>query len=66
LAGSLLGILISISTIVRGMGTVQISYVPPFLAISVIILSVIIGILTGLYPAKRATEISALDALRYE
>jgi ABC-type lipoprotein release transport system permease subunit len=28
--------------------------------------AVILGIFTGLYPARRATKIDALDVLRYE
>jgi ABC-type antimicrobial peptide transport system permease subunit len=66
LAGQVFGIILSVTTVLRGIGIVQVSYVPPFLAISVMVLSVVIGVLTGFYPARRATKISALDALRYE
>ena len=34
--------------------------------IGVLLLAVVVGVLVGLYPAKRAKKISALDALRYE
>lgn len=37
----------------------------PFL-VSIFILSLVVGFLTGLYPARRARKINALDALRYE
>lgn len=34
--------------------------------IFVFVLSVVVGLITGLYPSNRARKISALDALRYE
>jgi len=34
--------------------------------LGVFIFSFIVGLLTGLYPARRATKINALDVLRYE
>lgn len=66
LAGKLVGIIFSIFTIAKGVGFVDISFVPlPFLLV-VVCLSLLVGIATGIYPAKRATKISALNALRYE
>lgn len=65
-AGKLVGIIISIFTIPRGLGYIDISYLPlPFILI-VLFLSLNVGIFTGIYPARRATKISALNALRYE
>ena len=66
LAGKLVGLILSIFSLVKGVGIVDVSYLPfPFLA-TIIILSLVVGIATGMYPAKRATKISALNALRYE
>jgi putative ABC transport system permease protein len=66
LMGKLLGVILSIFSLSKGVGWVNISYVPfPFIAF-IIILSFIVGVITGIYPARRATRISALDALRYE
>lgn len=66
LAGKLLGLILSVFAIIKGVGFVDISYLPlPFL-ILIIGLSLIVGIMTGFYPARRATKISALNALRYE
>ena len=64
--GKLIGLLISVLAIVQGQGYVDITYIPVVLAIAMVVGSAIIGVLTGWYPSKRATEVSALDALRYE
>jgi len=34
--------------------------------IMIFVFSVIVGVLTGIFPSKRAQKISPLDALRYE
>ena len=39
---------------------------PPVFGILVIAIVVIVGVATGVYPSKRASKISALNALRYE
>jgi putative ABC transport system permease protein len=65
-AGKLVGLILSVFSLIRGVGFVDISYLPfPFL-ITIIFLSLLVGIATGIYPAHRATKISALNALRYE
>ncbi|MFH2019574.1 MAG: FtsX-like permease family protein [bacterium] len=66
LAGKLLGVILSIFSIVKGVGWIDVSYIPPLFVIFVLVLSFTVGVVTGIYPAKRATKISALDALRYE
>jgi len=66
LAGKLLSIILSAFAAFSGFGFIDIVFLP-FLFIAIIIfLSFSVGFLTGLYPARRATKISALDALRYE
>lgn len=65
-AGKLLSVVLSALSIVKGVGFVDVSYVPIPFVLFVLFLSVLVGILTGYYPAKRATKISALNALRYE
>ena len=66
LFGKLAGLFLSFFSIVRGVGFVDISYLPfPFVLV-VVFLSLLVGIATGIYPARRATKISALNALRYE
>ena len=45
---------------------VNMFYIPQWFLLTIIILSVFIGYLTGLYPSHRAAKINPLDALRYE
>jgi len=66
LAGNLLSLLISVRSLTMGLGYINISSIPLMLVLFVVGLSLIVGIFTGYYPAKRATKISALNALRYE
>lgn len=64
--GKLAGLVLSFFAIFKGVGFVDISYVPISFVLVIIFLSLLVGIATGIYPAKRATKISALNALRYE
>lgn len=66
LIGKILSLILTAFSLVKGVGVVDISYVPPIFVLMVLLLSVIVGILTGYFPARRATKISALNALRYE
>ena len=64
--GKIVGLVLSFFAIFKGVGFVDISYVPISFVLVIIFLSLLVGIATGIYPAKRATKISALNALRYE
>jgi len=64
--GKLAGLGLSFFAIFKGVGFVDISYVPISFVLVIIFLSLLVGIATGIYPARRATKISALNALRYE
>lgn len=64
--GKIVSIVLSFFAVFKGVGFVDISYVPFSLIVAVIFLSFFVGIVTGIYPARRATKISALNALRYE
>lgn len=66
LFGKIVSMLLSVFSIMRGVGFIDITYVPPMFIFLVLVLSIFVGIFTGLYPAHRATKISALNALRYE
>ncbi len=66
LAGKLLGLVLSVVAISQGVGYLDITYVPPTFILIILFLSTLVGTVTGIYPARRATKISALNALRYE
>lgn len=66
IGGKALGAGLSLLSLFKGAGTIDVSYIPPVFIIAILIFSLIVGIVTGIYPARRATSISALNALRYE
>lgn len=66
LLGKLAGLGLSLFAIFKGVGFVDISYIPLSFVLVIVFLSLLVGVATGIYPAKRATKISALNALRYE
>lgn len=66
IAGKILGIILSAFAVFKGAGFIDVSYIPLSFIILIVSLSFIVGLITGIYPARRATKISALNALRYE
>jgi putative ABC transport system permease protein len=66
LLGQLTSFVISIFSITQGLGYLQVTYIPLSFVIFILLISFIVGIVTGLYPARRARNTSALNALRYE
>ncbi len=66
LAGKLVSLLLSTISVSHGLGFLDVAAIPLGFVMLVIFLSIMVGIFTGWYPAKRATRISALNALRYE
>lgn len=64
--GYLISLILTLLSISRGAEPLQIVYLPISIAVLIVMISAVIGIITGFYPARRATKISALDALRYE
>lgn len=64
--GKLLSIALSSIAIARGVGFVDVSAVPFSFVLVIVLLAIVVGIITGYFPARRATKISALNALRYE
>ncbi len=65
-AGRLLSLTLSVISVSKGAGFIDVSFLPLNFIILIVMLSLVVGFVTGMYPASRATKISALDALRYE
>jgi len=66
LMGKILSLSFSVVSISKGFGIIDVSYIPFMFLLVILILALIIGLITGIYPSRRATKISALNALRYE
>ncbi len=65
-AAKILEVIVSGYAMAKGVGYLNMVSIPFSFVLVIIILSLLVGFLTGLFPAKRATKISALNALRYE
>lgn len=66
IVGKILELGLSIYAIANGAGSLTVVDIPFFFAVFIVFLSFLVGVFTGIYPARRATKISALNALRYE
>jgi len=66
ISGKLLSLVLTSISIVKGQGAMNMSYLPWFFVLFIIGISFLVGMITGWYPSKRARQISALNALRYE
>lgn len=64
--GKLASIVLTLIALRSGVGVIDVSYVPPDLVFYIVLLSLFVGFVTGIYPAQRAKYISALNALHYE
>lgn len=65
-AGKLVSLILTSIALASGEGILNVTYIPFALTASILVFSFVVGILTGWYPAHRATKVSALNALRYE
>ena len=49
-----------------GSGTATISIIPWWVALAALVFAILIGVMAGYYPARRAMNLSALESLRNE
>ena len=66
IVGKSIGIILTFFSIFKGQGFIDVSQIPYTFILVIMFLSFLVGLVTGIYPAKRSKKISALDALRYE
>jgi len=66
ITGKMVGAVLSAFAVFKGIGIIDVSYIPISFILIITSLSLLVGVFTGFYPARRATKISALNALRYE
>ena len=64
--GKFIGLILTLVSLDKGLGFIDVAFIPADFVFIVLILSLFVGVLTGIYPARRAKKISALNALRYE
>lgn len=62
----LINIIFNVLAFRNGHATLNFVYIPYYFVIAIIIFIFFLGLVTGLMPARRASRIHALDALRYE
>ena len=64
--GKLVNVILNYYAQSMGGERVSIFYAPWVFLLAMAAVSVLVGLLTGLYPARRAVKVKALDVLRYE
>ena len=64
--GRILSLVLSSISLANGQGFINVATIPWFFTLFILGVSFLVGIVTGWYPSKRARQISALNALRYE
>lgn len=66
ICGKLVSLVLSIISLLNKSTFIDITRIPFEFSATIMIVSALVGIITGYYPAKRAIQISPMDALRYE
>jgi len=65
-AGKIVNLVLNYYAKSMGGESVSVFYSPISFIIGIVLISLLIGILTGLYPARRAVKVKSLDVLRFE
>jgi ABC-type lipoprotein export system ATPase subunit/ABC-type lipoprotein release transport system permease subunit len=66
LSGAVLSFFISLYSIANSGEWIYVTRLPLIISVLILLSAAILGLLTGLYPARRASRMSALNAIRYE
>ncbi len=66
IAGEIFNIFLNQYAIRNGGDTVNIFHYPLWFILAILAFSLTVGVLTGLYPSKRASKVNSLDVIRYE
>ncbi|RMD59411.1 FtsX-like permease family protein [Candidatus Parcubacteria bacterium] len=66
LGGEFFNYLLNVLAGALGGEKLDLFYTPPWFVVLIVVFSTLVGLLTGLYPAKRAAKLNCLDALRYK
>lgn len=64
--GKIANIILNTFAVRAGGDSVTIFYYTPLFIISIMLVAILVGFITGIYPAKRAATINALNVLKYE
>lgn len=66
LGGELFNILLNVLASNLGGRTVDIFYTPLWFAVTIVAFSTLVGLITGLWPARRAAHLNPLEAVKYK
>lgn len=64
--GTIINLILNFFAIRAGGESVLVFYYPYTFVIAIIVVAVLVGFVTGIYPARRAAKVNPLDILRYE
>lgn len=66
IAGQVFNIMLNQYAVRSGGDPVRIFYYPFWFMLSILLFSLLVGMLTGIYPSRRAAKVNSLDVIRYE
>jgi len=66
LIGTVFNAVLNFYALRSGGESVSVFYYSPWFIVAIIVFAILMSLLTGLYPSRRATKVAALDVMRYE